>query len=366
MARRWPTVAALSLGAVLLACALVAPTGQAQLPSLPIPVPSQSPPPNSVAGTLTITPTETKTLEVAVGAPASRQLVVRFDANPTNTPLDQPRHVEIAIDNIPAGWNAHVSPTALELAPGAQDFVTLTVTVDPSAAGGADFQLTARSAARNPLDSDLSATAVVKASHVDPLTRTLLEGIGPYIIVLIVTVPILLLVIVLLAVRRPGGAVQLQADLTVANLHAGGRAAFPFTVRNLGRRSQTIVLAASKAGTGWSTILPEPEVEVPGRGSLDTQLVLVAPADAVPGAKQSVVVTAHATEDPKHPATVTFDMRIVPPGTPADAFDDLDAGDEGATDRQVHAGRPERAATPGPARSGAKDARDARTARKAR
>lgn len=275
------------------------------VPSLPVPtqVPNQ--------GTVAIDGLPRLPVNVSVDSPGEFTFTVTNTAAPTTGVLDQQsaKQVSLVVNGIPdAGWTVTVMPAAFTLAAGQKQTVQLKLAVQPDAASDATLQVVAQ--ATNPLGSPQAATGTVHAQRSDGLTRNVLEHLGAWVYALIALIPLLVLVIVLLAVRgRPIG-VRLDAPVRTVTLPPGGRGALKLVVANPSRRSQTVLLRASEGDDGWTVLLPEPEVEVPPRGTLDTQLVLVAPKTATTGARRPVTVSAYPADDPRRPARAELEARV--------------------------------------------------------
>ncbi|MHB8633420.1 MAG: hypothetical protein ACYDBQ_05550 [Thermoplasmatota archaeon] len=287
------------------------------LPVVGAPLPPAPPTtlPNPAGGGLALVLSGSSQVTVAVDHPATLYLNVTNLATPSNTPLDQARTltVGISVAGLPdSGWSASVVPATVVLAPQSRMEVLVTLAVQPEAGASADLEVTAAATSdpSNPAGPPPSSTVGLHADRNDGFTRTLLDRLGPGVYVLLALVPLLLLVVAVVAVRRRGGAVTLEAAVRDSTVPPGGRVSFPLSIHNLGRRAQPVLLQAPNAEGGWTTVIPDPEVEVPARGSSPAQLVLVAPPAAALGSVARVTLTAFGAEDPRHPASLAFQATV--------------------------------------------------------
>lgn len=313
-----PLAALLTLA---LLAALAAPA-QAQGPSLPplppLPPPPPAPPPPSSAGV--DVKAADATLEVTLDGPVSTEIVVTHTGTPTGTPADQPRTVTIARSDLPAGWEASLSPTEFRMAPGDSRKATLTVTLTPSAQDReATVTVTAKMFAQginqvpvggSQLDPESTAATVVQATRGDSVTRDVLETVGPYIwVVLLGLVAAVVLAMSLVAANRRV-AVRLSSPEAEQAVSAGGRGSFLLRVHNITRQPDTVFLRAAPLPEGWAAYLPTPQVDLDAGQQEEVSVVVIPPKEAEAGAHQAVDVTATSSLAPRRPATMRFEATV--------------------------------------------------------
>jgi hypothetical protein len=250
--------------------------------------------------------------DVAVSVEEARRvtLTVENSGTPTGTPLDVPRDVDVTVEGAPDGWTASVAPARVSVAPGESATVTLTVTVSTSAADGdADLTVTARmrpygGQEPSPVNPEAADSVAVHAQRSDPLTRDILEGLGPWIYIVLLA---FLIVLVILARytfsgRRP--AVRLSADTRELHVRPGGKVQFPFRVSNVARRGGSVLLQVSAVEPGWQASLPSSEVSLGASQSLEMALSVKAPPQG--SERQHILVSATSVQNPRRPANLDF------------------------------------------------------------
>lgn len=317
-----PLVAALRLLPVLLLLALLAAAAQAQVPTPipipPVPTPPPAPTPPSAAGV--DVKAADAALEVTLDGPVSTAIVVTHTGTPTGTPADQPRTVTLSRSDLPAGWEASLSPSEFRIAPGESRTATLTVTLTPFAQDrDATVTVTAKMFAQginqipvggSQLDPESTAATVVQATRADSVTRDVLETVGPYIwVVLLGLVAAVVLAMSLVAANRRV-AVRLSSPEAEQAVSAGGRGSFLLRVHNITRQPDTVFLRAAPLPEGWAAYLPTPQVDLDPGQQEEVSVVVIPPKEAEAGAHQAVDVTATSSLAPRRPATMRFEATV--------------------------------------------------------
>lgn len=289
--------------------ALLALAGAAAQPPLP-PLPTGTAP--DLGGTLEVLVDDASPLDVSVDQAAVRTVTVRYTAarQELQGNEDFARDVYLSVALPDDSWSATLTPTAMRLVPGTPEHATLRVTVTSQGSAETLVTVTATSPSRTGIDPPLSDSVEVEGRRADTVTREVLEAVGPAIYALLALVPLVILVLVVLVVRRPGGGVALEVRERTCVVAPGGRGSIQVTTRNLARRRETVHLELSDAAPGWAAILPDPEVLLAGLGAQATQVVLVAPPDAVAGERQRFTLSAYPVADPRRRATVDLEATV--------------------------------------------------------
>ncbi len=262
-------------------------------------------------------------VDVSVEAPAEISIAVENTSPATGTPLDQPRTVLLEVTGAPDGWTASVSPASLQLAAGENGTARLTIAVATGASDG-DIALTVTAkllplgASAIPgvgpaVDPEATATASVQAHRDDPVTRDILETIGPWIYVLLLAFLAAVLLSVRFVVASRRVTVALRSDQSEVTVFPGGRAAAPLVVQNLTKEEDTVVFQVSAVGNGWAAFLPVPELLLGPEATEELSLTVIASKDLESGATQSVLVTATSAQTPGRPATLSFQATVGEP-----------------------------------------------------
>lgn len=236
-------------------------------------------------------------------------------------PGAQERRFRVAAVDVPEGWVAHADPADFALGPGESQSVVVVVQVAAQAPRSADFEIVAQLVPQGvqdvpgvgPLaDPESEARTTVSAVREESFTRDLLERIGPGVYVLLLAVLAALVLVGAVLVQRRRGAVHLDAPQPQVVLGPGGRGSVRLLVENSGRQDDSMVFHVSDVDPGWAAFLPVPELRVRADHAEELQLVVIAPADAPPGARQSVQVQATASRQAGRPASVTVEAVVGP------------------------------------------------------
>lgn len=286
---------------------------------LGLPVAAQSPDAGSVS--VSVTPEE---VVASVEEPATFDIVVGFTSE---NPLDgqQTRRVDVEVTGTPAGWSVVLDRSRVDLSPGGSATVTATVSINVNAeADDADLVVTATLYPRGlndvpgvgtTVDPADTADASVTVLREDPLTREFVEAVGGWLWILLGAGVVLAIVAAKLVFDTRRTAVKLHAKTTEVAVEAGGRVAVPLRVENLTRSEDTVVFHVAPMPDGWSAHLPVPELDLDGQQSEELHLIIQAPTDAPPDAREVVGVSAHSAQAPKRVAELVI-TAVVQDGHP--------------------------------------------------
>lgn len=310
-----------SLLVVALIALLLAPAAQAQNQADPVPT------------------VEASATEVVVNRDdtSSFTLTISYTSqNPFDSPeANNPRTVILNTPTLPDGWVAQYSPgTSFQLSAGEEQTVTVTVGLAASVEESTQvmsFTATVQGRAglavpgNEPVTSD---PIQVTLQREDPLTREVLEGIGPWIFLVLGGLAALAVVLAVVLARNNRAVVALKSNVNVANVAPGRSVAVPVSVENLTSNEDTILFHVARVRDGWAASLPVPELHLEGRRREELHLVITAPKDARPGDNTRVGITAHGAQNPRKVAELVVDMQV------GDTSEKIAAGDTTFADQQ--------------------------------
>lgn len=278
------------------------------------PVAGQSP---SASPSVTVTASQD---EGTVTVERTRSFTVTVRNTSPESPLDDQNKgdVSITISGVPQGWTATALPANFEVAPGDQVEVEIQVGVSTEAtADSAELVITAEmySPLRglDPVLGDIPGATQrstgedrIRLTVDDPVTREVLEAIGPWIyaVLLLLVAAVLVAVAITVAARRT--LVRLSAETRERSVPPGGKAVFPFRAEGLGKEADAALLQVSAVQDGWAAFLPVPELMLEPGQSQELSLVVLAPREALQGTRQAILVSATSAKAPKGSATLEF------------------------------------------------------------
>lgn len=265
------------------------------------------------AGTVSVSVSQQQ-LVASVEESAAFDVDVSFTSD---SPLDsaQDRTVLVEVTGAPEGWSAVLDRSRLSMGPGDTERVTVTVSITVNAeADDADLVVTASLLPRginsvpqgSTLDPADTADASVTVLREDPLTREVVEAVGAWLWLLLAAGLVLAIVSVKLVYDTRRVAVRLHAKTTEVAVEAGSRVAVPLRVENLTRVEDTVVFHVAPMPDGWAAHLPVPQLDLDGGQSEELHLIIQAPADAPPGAREVVGISAHSAQAPKRAAELVI------------------------------------------------------------
>jgi len=231
------------------------------------------------------------------------------------------RQFRVATTDVPAGWLASVEPATFALPPGGTQEVRVTVQVTTDAPSRAEFtivaQLVPQGAQDIPgagpvADPDAQDATQVTGTRTEGTTRTLIEGIGPWIYAILLGLLAAVVVIGALVADRRRMAIQLDAPQRELVLGPGGRGSLRLLVQNGGKKDDTVVFHVSDVDPGWASFLPVAELPVRSDHAEELQLIIIAPGDAQPGTRQSIQVQAAGSQRPGRSASITVEAVVGP------------------------------------------------------
>ncbi len=288
--------------------------------------------------------------EVTVTASAA-EVVVNRDATSSFTlqvsftsdnPIDSeqannPRTVVLNTPTLPDGWVAQYSPgTSYQLTSGQVQTVTVTVGLAASVEESSQvmsFTATVQGRGGPALPGNQPVTSdpvQVTLQREDPLTREVLEGIGPWIFLVLGGLAVLAVILAVILARNNRAVVALHSNVHVANVGPGRSVAVPVSVENLTSNEDTILFHVARVRDGWAASLPVPELLLEGRRREELHLVITAPKDAQPGDTTRVGITAHGAQNPRKVAELVVEMHV------GDTAERVAAGDTTFADEQAH------------------------------
>ncbi len=242
-------------------------------------------------------------------------LTIAFDSE---NPFDQgsPRSVALNTPTLPDGWVASYSATSFQMLAG--DRVTVTVTVGLSAGVEESqqtmaFTATVQSRSGQPIPGDTPVTSQpvqVTLQREDPLAREVLEGIGPWIFLVLGGLAALAVVLAVVLARNNRAVVALHSTVRHASVAPGRSVAVPVTVENLTSNEDTVLFHVAHVKEGWAASLPVPELLLAGRRREELHLVITAPKNAKVGDTARVGVTAHGAQNPRKVAELVVEMVV--------------------------------------------------------
>ena len=303
-----PAVVAPRTPLVLLVLVVLASAAVAQLPAPPSAAPSVS---------VSASPME---VSVSVEQPTVVTVSVENTSPATGSPLDQPRGVIVEATGAPEGWTVSVEPATFQLAPGENGTAELRIAVSTEAsAKSATVTVTAKifplgvnviPGVGPAADPEATDSVEVAAQREDPLTRDILENVGPWIYVLFLALLAAVLVTVRLVLVNRRVAVALRSEGSQVSVPRGGRASVAIHVENLTKQEDTVVFQVSTVGTGWAAFLPVPELQLPAEADEEVLLTVIASKELSAGTTQSILVSATSAQAPRRPATLAFDAVV--------------------------------------------------------
>lgn len=262
--------------------------------------------------------TETLVVSRESSADLELRVVLRSD-NPFDTL--QPREVRIETGQTPPGWIVRVTPERQD-AP-VDTPITFTVQVDlTTQATESEVPVTftailvPRGAEDTPIGGQIdpeteSAPVTVTLKREDPLTREVLENVGPWIWVGLGVLAVAVLVLAVVLTRGNKPTVDLSSRVKGAMVAPGRSVAIPVTVENLSSVDDTVVFHVAPMPTGWAASLPVPELALDGKQSEELHLVVTSPPDASIGEVVSVGISANGVQNPKRVAELVVDVKVV-------------------------------------------------------
>lgn len=261
---------------------------------------------------------------VSVERPAQYVVEVHHTGQGTGTPLDPTAQARLAVSGAPSGWTVSLADTLVELAPGESKSTTLTVAVTPDAADAADLLVTATmDAGFGPLSEPLGCVATAESSLAmdrdEPVTREVIEAVGPWIYAIAAALLLALLVAAKLAMDLKRVAVTLSSPNEALTIRPGGKATVPLQVHNVASKRDVVGFHLSVVPEGWGALLPVQQVEL-GPGEAEELFLLVrAPDDAAPGDLEALSVLATSRIAPRQPATLRLALQVeAPAGDPTE------------------------------------------------
>ncbi len=233
-------------------------------------------------------------------------MTLRFESD---NPFDglQPREFRIEHSTTPAGWSMQIEPRQVTLAAGESESIAVTVTLGAGAEESEvpvtfTAKLVPRGAEGTPLgafiDPEAQGTAQVTLKREDPLTREVLEGVGPWIWVVLGAAALIAVVLAFVLARSNKPTVAMQTTSPRATVAPGRSVAVPVTVENLLRTEDTVVFHVAPVPAGWAASLPVPELPLDGKRREELHLVVTAPKDAPLGTDVAVGLSAGSARNP--------------------------------------------------------------------
>ncbi len=233
-------------------------------------------------------------------------LQVTFEST---TPFDslQPRQIRIDHTATPAGWSIQISPRQVDLLAGESATITATVTLGAQAVQSEtqvtfSARLVTRGAEGTPLgaaiDPEAVGTADVTLKREDPLTREVLESVGPWIWVVLGGAALVAVILAIVLARGNKATIVMQTHSPRASVAPGRSVAVPVTVENLLRSEDTVIFHVAPVPDGWAASLPVPELPLDGRRREELHLVVTAPKGAPTGTQVAVGLSASSARSP--------------------------------------------------------------------
>lgn len=236
------------------------------------------------------------------------QVVVRITrlAQPTGTPLDQPRLTRVSAEGFPDGWAVGITPESFQLGPGQSGTATLTIATTASAVSVANITILARMAPSGVFVDEQLGVATVQATRLDSVTRSIIEGVTPYAWLVFLGMAALIVVLVtgILAQRR----VMLRALCTTNRLRLapGGRTETTITMENLLRKPETVYVSAFGVPQGWTVKITPGTLELEGREQRSVIVAVTAPS-TWDGGRTSLFLKGVSLGNPRRPATIQLE-----------------------------------------------------------
>jgi uncharacterized membrane protein len=283
---------------VLLAALLLTATSSAQLePLLEVAAPSIS---------LSMDAEGTITSDAA----ASFMLTVSNTGTPTNTPLDQAVEIKLELESAPTSWVVEISPSIVNVMPGASASSTVTVSAPPgSAASGA---VTIRGFANNgagPINAEGEDTASIALTNADTATRSLLNTLGPLVWVLVGLLAITIVLVVVMWLQSNKKNLALSAQKQSIQGAPGAKLTIPISVKNLTREHVNVLFEVSSSAGHWAAFMLSPEMDLKGNASGEAQFVAIIPKEEA-GGKTSYIITANSSAGPKQASKLKITVLV--------------------------------------------------------
>lgn len=265
------------------------------------------------AGGITVS-IEEQSGTVSIEDPSRFTVRVGNTAEPTGTPLDQPRQVTLSVSGAPDGWTASLSPATVSLLPGDEKTVALQVAVSVDAQDeSATLTVTASAQGSGvPLVGEGSSDDVtIDLERTETASRSILESIGDWIWLLLLALLAALLVVARLLLDRRRMPVRLTCHTPDIDAEPGEIVEVPVEVQNLTRGRDSITLYVATTTERWDASPDEPELSLDG-GQLGTVKVRVrVPARAEAGQKGTVMISARSVQSPGKQPMVTVRVHVV-------------------------------------------------------
>ncbi len=245
-------------------------------------------------------------------------MTVRFESE---NPFDglQARQIRLDHTPTPTGWSIELSPRQVSLMSGQSAAVTATITLGAQAVQSEtpvtfSAKLVPRGLEETPLgaaiDPEAEGTAQVVLKREDPLTREVLESVGPWIWVVLGGAALIAVILAVVLARGNKATVLMQTSTPRATVAPGRSVAIPIDVENLLRSEDTIVFHVAPVPDGWAASLPVPELPLDGKRREELHLVVTAPKNAAKGTEVAVGLTASSARSPGRMAELVVRVLV--------------------------------------------------------